>query len=120
MERGIPKGSHRSPAHNALNKAPMTDDLKLTILENWGDVLAIDKPPGWLSIPGRGNKENIPVVSHVLGAQLRKEEGAEKVRGKDPDLYIVHRLDEGTSGSRIFAKTADAHKTRGERGENRK
>jgi len=84
-------------------------DYKSTvqILNDWGDVLAIDKPAGWLSIPGRGNKEDIPVVSHALGSILR---GGHKQVGKTPDLFIVHRLDQGTSGVMLFAKTSEAHK----------
>lgn len=79
--------------------------VELKILNDWGDVLAVDKPAGWLSIPGRGNKENIPIVSHVLGSQLR---GGKDQVGKD--LFIVHRLDEGTSGVMLFTKTSESHK----------
>jgi 23S rRNA pseudouridine1911/1915/1917 synthase len=81
--------------------------VELKILNDWGDVLAVEKPAGWLSIPGRGNKEEIPVVSRVLGLQLRQ--GKSQV-GKTPDLFIVHRLDQGTSGVMLFAKTSEAHK----------
>jgi len=79
----------------------------LQIIGDWGDILAVDKPAGWLSIPGRGNKENIPVVSHVLGNTLRQ---GRETNGTTPDLFIIHRLDQGTSGVMLFAKTSEAHK----------
>ena len=92
------------------------EETKLKILQDWGDVLAVDKPTGWLSVPGRGNKESIPVMSHMLGAQLR----GDAIRSQSPDLFVVHRLDEGTSGVMIFAKTAEAHRALGSLFENQK
>ncbi len=58
-------------------------------------VLAIDKPAGRLVIPGRGTGER----------SLREE--MEEVYGR---LWVVHRLDRGTSGVLIFARTAEAHR----------
>jgi tRNA pseudouridine32 synthase/23S rRNA pseudouridine746 synthase len=58
-------------------------------------VLAIDKPAGRLVIPGRGTGER----------SLREE--LEEVYGR---LWVVHRLDRGTSGVLIFARTAEAHR----------
>lgn len=58
-------------------------------------VLAIDKPAGRLVIPGRGTGER----------SLREE--MEAVYGR---LWVVHRLDRGTSGVLIFARTAEAHR----------
>jgi RluA family pseudouridine synthase len=85
------------------------------ILEDWGDVFAVFKPAGWLTIPGRGNKENVPILSHVVGQQLR----GDTVKGKEPDLYVIHRLDEGTSGVMLFARTAQAHRYMSEHFEGR-
>jgi tRNA pseudouridine32 synthase/23S rRNA pseudouridine746 synthase len=71
-------------------------------------VLAVDKPAGRLVIPGRGGDET----------SLREELEAE--HGK---LWVVHRLDRGTSGVLVFARTAEAHRTLNlafERGEPRK
>ncbi len=71
-------------------------------------LLVVDKPAGRLVIPGRG-----------LGERSLVEELAE-VHGR---LWVVHRLDRGTSGVLVFARTAEAHRTLNlafDRGEPRK
>jgi RluA family pseudouridine synthase len=71
-------------------------------------LLVVDKPPGRLVIPGRDGAE----------ACLRAE--LEAVHGP---LWVVHRLDRGTSGVLVFARTAAAHRALNlqfERGEPRK
>ena len=59
-------------------------------------IVAINKPPGWLSIPDRWDPAH-PNLYHFL---LRKY-------GK---IYIVHRLDWQTSGVNVFAKDAETHR----------
>jgi tRNA pseudouridine32 synthase/23S rRNA pseudouridine746 synthase len=59
-------------------------------------LLAVDKPAGRIVIPGRG------------GDELSLREELEAVHGK---LWVVHRLDRGTTGVLVFARTADAHRT---------
>jgi RluA family pseudouridine synthase len=59
--------------------------------------LAVNKPAGLLSIPGRDPKEASAVK---LLRSIRKGGG----------LFVVHRIDRGTSGVLIFAKTEDAHR----------
>ncbi len=59
-------------------------------------LLAIDKPPGRLVIPGRGGAN---------GPALREE--LETGFGR---IWVVHRLDRGTSGVLLFARTAAAHR----------
>ncbi|MGC3999040.1 MAG: RluA family pseudouridine synthase [Anaeromyxobacter sp.] len=71
-------------------------------------LLAVDKPPGRLVIPGR-----------VAGEPSLREE-LEAVHGR---LWVVHRLDRGTSGVLVFARSAEAHRALNlafERGEPRK
>jgi tRNA pseudouridine32 synthase/23S rRNA pseudouridine746 synthase len=71
-------------------------------------LLAVDKPPGRLVIPGRANGET----------SLREE--LERTHGR---LWVVHRLDRGTSGVLLFARTAEAHRSLNlafDRGEPRK
>jgi tRNA pseudouridine32 synthase/23S rRNA pseudouridine746 synthase len=58
-------------------------------------LVAVDKPPGRLVIPGRGVPE-----------RTLQEELAERL-GR---LWVVHRLDRGTSGVLVFARTAEAHR----------
>lgn len=58
-------------------------------------LLVVDKPPGRLVIPGRDQAE----------PSLRKE--LEAAYGP---LWVVHRLDRGTSGVLVFARSAAAHR----------
>ncbi|MBP7866078.1 MAG: RNA pseudouridine synthase [Acidobacteria bacterium] len=72
-----------------------------------GRVVAIDKPPGVsLATPRR---EPGAAVARLLGAlppDVRQGHGLE------PDgLFLVHRLDVGTSGLVLLARDEDAHRT---------
>ncbi|BDG07564.1 RluA family pseudouridine synthase [Anaeromyxobacter paludicola] len=58
-------------------------------------LLAVAKPPGRIVIPGRGAPE--PTLQEELQA----------VHGR---LWVVHRLDRGTSGLLLFARSAEAHR----------
>ncbi|HYQ80021.1 MAG TPA: RluA family pseudouridine synthase [Anaeromyxobacteraceae bacterium] len=68
----------------------------LRILHQDAHLLAVDKPAGRLVIPGRGAPER----------SLREE--VEALAGR---VWVVHRLDRGTSGVLLFARTAEAHRT---------
>ncbi len=71
-------------------------------------LLAIDKPAGRLVIPGR-----------VAGEPSLREE----LTALHGPVWVVHRLDRGTSGVLLFARTAEAHRQLNlqfERGETRK
>ena len=59
-------------------------------------MLAIDKPAGLLTVPGRGGKEP-PALSAL-------------VREVAPEALPVHRLDRDTSGVVLFAVTRQAHR----------
>jgi tRNA pseudouridine32 synthase/23S rRNA pseudouridine746 synthase len=78
------------------------------VLHEDESVVAVDKPAGRLVIPGRGTDER----------SLREE--LEETHGP---LWVVHRLDRGTSGVVLFARTAAAHRALNlafDRGEPRK
>jgi 23S rRNA pseudouridine1911/1915/1917 synthase len=64
------------------------------LLEN-DDLIAINKPPGLLSIQDRAGKETS--LKQIL--QQRFE-----------NIFTVHRLDKETSGIIVFAKHEEAHK----------
>jgi tRNA pseudouridine32 synthase/23S rRNA pseudouridine746 synthase len=71
-------------------------------------LLVVDKPAGRLVIPGRG------------GDELSLREELEAAHGR---LWVVHRLDRGTTGVLVFARTAEAHRALNlafDRGEPRK
>ncbi|HEX7623380.1 MAG TPA: RluA family pseudouridine synthase [Anaeromyxobacteraceae bacterium] len=69
--------------------------MPLTILFQDEHLLAIAKPAGRIVIPGRGAPE-----------RTLQQEGQEGF-GR---LWIVHRLDRGTSGVLLFARSAAAHR----------
>lgn len=66
----------------------------LLIFEN-DDFIALNKPSGLLSVPDREGKE-------ISLKDILKE--------KYGKIFVVHRLDKGTSGLIIFAKNEIAHK----------
>lgn len=62
-------------------------------------VVAVDKPSGMLTIPGRrGASDPRPCLVHAVAAALP---------GK---IWIVHRLDREASGLVLFARSAEAHR----------
>ncbi len=60
-------------------------------------MLAVDKPHGLLSVPGKG-----PTGEDCL---------VRRVQAEYPDALIVHRLDMATSGVMVMARGAEAHRT---------
>jgi tRNA pseudouridine32 synthase/23S rRNA pseudouridine746 synthase len=68
----------------------------LAVLHEDAHLVAVDKPAGRLVIPGRGEPERT----------LRED--AEDRYGR---IWVVHRLDRGTSGVLVLARTAEAHRT---------
>ncbi|HEU4384401.1 MAG TPA: RluA family pseudouridine synthase [Anaeromyxobacteraceae bacterium] len=68
----------------------------LRILAQDPHLVAVDKPAGRLVIPGRGAPET----------SLREE-----VEALVGHVWVVHRLDRGTSGVLLFARSAEAHRT---------
>lgn len=79
-------------------------DLKLNILYEDDDCFVIDKPAGISVHPGAGTSSDEPTVLHGLAWYLRSI-------GKDfsSDGVLVHRLDKGTTGCLLCAKSLEAH-----------
>jgi len=69
--------------------------VTLRLLYEDGHLAAVDKAPGRIVVPGRGAPE----------VTLREE--AEALLGT---LWVVHRLDRGTSGVVLFGRSAAAHR----------
>jgi len=61
------------------------------------EMLVVNKPSGLATIPG-GWEEDSPSLVKALEADYGR-------------LWVVHRLDKGTSGLVVFARSADAHRT---------
>ena len=60
------------------------------------DLIATNKPSGWLSIPDRHDAELYSVKSWF--------------EAKGEKIFIVHRIDRDTSGLLLLARNAEAHK----------
>ncbi|MGD9862486.1 MAG: RluA family pseudouridine synthase [Pseudodonghicola sp.] len=74
---------------------PPTDPLE--ILYEDAQLIAVNKPAGLLSVPGRGE--------HLADCLLSR------VQAAFPDALLVHRLDRDTSGVIVFALTPHAQRT---------
>ncbi|MBI4040776.1 MAG: RluA family pseudouridine synthase [Deltaproteobacteria bacterium] len=71
--------------------------MLLDVLYEDEDLIALNKPSGLLVIPDRWDckKENLKAI---LEKKLKQK------------IWVVHRLDQDTSGLLLFAKNAEAHK----------
>lgn len=73
----------------------MIDEAELDIIYEDEDLIAIDKPAGLLSISNSKEKE-ITAFRQVSDYIKKDKKGAK--------LFVIHRLDQGTSGVLVFAK----------------
>ena len=83
--------------HSARNHLPRG----LEILYEDRDILVVDKPAGLLTVGTETNK--FKTASYILTDYVRK--GSIKSRNR---IFVVHRLDQWTSGVLIFAKSEEA------------
>ncbi|MCS7033199.1 MAG: RluA family pseudouridine synthase [Phycisphaerae bacterium] len=75
----------------------------MRILFESPDFVAIDKPPGLATVPGRGETDS---ALEQLARQLNLP-----CRGnQDPRVRVVHRLDKDTSGVLLFARHVAAQR----------
>jgi 23S rRNA pseudouridine1911/1915/1917 synthase len=111
VDGGVPKASRRLAGGEAVvvdipppvpeTLAPET--IALTIVYEDGDVLVVDKPVGMVVHPGAGH-----ATGTLAAAVLAHAPGTAGVGGpRRPG--VVHRLDKGTSGLLVMAKTARAY-----------
>lgn len=71
--------------------------LKPVLLASNSRWAVVNKPAGWLTIPG---STPLP-TDRILAEWMRKEVGP---------VWVVHRLDQETSGIVLFARSAEAHR----------
>ncbi|MGI9389593.1 MAG: RluA family pseudouridine synthase [Boseongicola sp.] len=71
-------------------------DLPLGIIHADHEILIVEKPPGLLSVPGKG--------AHLADCLLAR------VQAVYPEALLVHRLDRDTSGVMVFALSAHAQR----------
>jgi tRNA pseudouridine32 synthase / 23S rRNA pseudouridine746 synthase len=79
---------------NTIYKPPLDCGLDLIYCDD--ALVMVNKPSGLLSVPGRG-----PDKSDNLAA---------RVQNRFPGTFSVHRLDMGTSGLIMFARSKDMHR----------
>jgi tRNA pseudouridine32 synthase/23S rRNA pseudouridine746 synthase len=60
-------------------------------------MMAVDKPHGLLSVPGKGPSGQDCLI--------------QRIQAEYPDALIVHRLDMATSGIMVLARGPEAHRT---------
>jgi 23S rRNA pseudouridine1911/1915/1917 synthase len=99
--------------HVPVRDAPVVEpeSLALHVLHEDPEILVVDKPPGVVMHPGPGHWTGtllnglVHHVGHREGAEPREPGDGRRAR---PGL--VHRLDKGTSGVLVIAKTDAAHR----------
>lgn len=79
-----------------LSSEYMPPDGPLDILHHDAELLVVNKPPGLLSVPGRG--------AHLADCLIAR------VQVVFPEALLVHRLDRDTSGVMVFGLTAHAQR----------
>ena len=84
--------------------APQGEAIPLEVLHEDDDLLVLDKTAGLVVHPGHGNRQGT-VVNALLGR------GVKLASAGGPDRPgIVHRLDQGTSGLLLVAKSDTAYR----------
>lgn len=79
--------------------AIVESDRAIDFLRMESDWLAVDKPSGLPVQPGRDRR--IQSLQEIVAAKLKRD-------GAPHALYVVHRIDTGTSGVVLFARTQAA------------
>ena len=107
LSRRIRRGA-RLECHDNPFASDATEALDPSRLLYEDDALvAIDKPPGTPSHPTRARRQGTAL--QLLEEHLRRREGRKIA------VWPVHRLDAGTSGVLLFARTREAARVLGER-----
>jgi tRNA pseudouridine32 synthase/23S rRNA pseudouridine746 synthase len=71
----------------------------IALLHRDASLVVIAKPAGRIVVPGRAGAASELSLRDEVSQQLGQR------------VFVVHRLDRGTSGTLVFALTADAHRT---------
>jgi tRNA pseudouridine32 synthase/23S rRNA pseudouridine746 synthase len=85
-------GAAIRPAHDY--RPPPDEGLAILHLDE--DLIALDKPSGLLSVPGRSD--------------AARDSLASRVQKRFPEALTVHRLDMETSGVIVMARSREAHR----------
>lgn len=85
--------------------ARAVDDHMVVHLDRF--VLVIDKPPGVSTVPHEEGERGA-LVDELRDWLARQRGGQGGAARRLPPLFVVHRLDRGTSGLLVFARTLQA------------
>jgi 23S rRNA pseudouridine1911/1915/1917 synthase len=105
------------PAPREATLAVPDDTVEFEVLYLDDEIVVVDKPPGLVVHPARGHERGTLVNGLLARGLFRRsdleggEEGAPGVDDSDAAHVrpgIVHRLDRGTSGVMVVARTASA------------
>ena len=95
----------KAMVEGSISESSASEDLSLPILYEDAWVIAVDKPAGLLSVPGRSRQNQDSVLSRLRN-QLKDEAG----QPLGDRLQAVHRLDQDTSGILLLAKDAESQR----------
>jgi 23S rRNA pseudouridine1911/1915/1917 synthase len=87
---------------DSKQEGPQAEDIPLDILFEDASILVLNKPAGLIVHPGAGNEDGTLVNALIHHDPKIAEVGFEERAG------IVHRLDKGTSGVMVIAKTEES------------
>ena len=76
-------------------------DTEPAVLLETDEILVLDKPSGWHTVRGKGDERG---ERSVEGWLIDRDPELEHM----PEAGLVHRLDQGTSGCLMVAKTLEA------------
>ena len=109
----LPKGISMARAV----KSDATDEVLkagVKILFEDENYIVVDKPSGMLTVAtGKEKKTLYALLNAYIKVNARMQRKEDLISGKTPDrstakIWIVHRLDKGTSGALVFAKNERA------------
>jgi 23S rRNA pseudouridine1911/1915/1917 synthase len=100
-----PPGLYQIVVPDATSPVPQGEDVALKVLFEDAHLIVIDKPAGMSAHPAPGSESGtlVNALIHHCGASLSGIGGVARPG-------IVHRLDKGTSGVMVAAKTDAAHR----------
>ncbi len=119
-DRVVTKASHRVAVgdHLVLSEDPVRHEqpvvadeaVELTVLHVDDDIIVVDKPAGLVVHPGPGHKGST-LVHGLLARFPDLDPSTGNVVGEPDRPGLVHRLDRGTSGLLVVARTPEAHES---------
>lgn len=84
--------------HTGDRIAIVPDDIHIDVIAERKEWIAIDKPPGIATQPAGAKAGSALSLVEILAVSLRRQR-------KDFSLFVIHRIDTGTSGVVLFART---------------